>query len=111
MVHSFSTFTAHFFTKNGQLWSCALATRPLDGRHTAEDIAGQFLSGMEEFMLINKVIAVVHDEAANMVASTHLLSDQALHLLIVTCSCHRLQTATQHCMEFSSVAALLTDCR
>ena len=112
-VRSFSTFTVHWLDSNWQFKSFVLATRPLDGRHTADNLAKQFCSIMDEFKLTEKVAAIVHDEAANMVAASRLIKEQlGTSCRSVACAAHMLQTCLRHTLDSSKpVQKLLADGR
>lgn len=75
-----------------------LATKPLDVSHTAENIAEQFSEIVHEFEINGKLVAIVHDEAANMVASSRQLATQ-YNLESVVCAAHKLQSWRRHTLE------------
>ena len=97
-VRSYSTFTVHFLSSEWKLRSFVLATRPLDGRHTADNLAKQFTEIVTEFGIAGKVIAVVHDEVPNMVAASRMLTEK-LGVQGVVCAAHRLQTCLRHTLD------------
>ncbi|XP_065197184.1 zinc finger BED domain-containing protein 4-like [Sycon ciliatum] len=112
-VRSYSTFTAHFLDDNWDLQSVVLATRPLDDRHTAVNIAAQLKEIVEEFGISEKVVAIVHDEARNMVAASTLLqADSDSDVQGVVCAAHMLQTCLRHALDSSKpVQKLLAEGR
>ena len=83
------------------LQSNVLATCPPDGSHTAQNNTYYLLAIAEEFAITNKVIAVVHDGAANMVAvsarrkESHGWNGQVR-------AAHMLQTCLRHTFENSA---------
>ena len=68
VVKSFATYTVHFIDSEWSLQSYVLATRVMDGRHTGVNIAQHLCTVVKEFLPLDKVCGLVHDEAANMVA-------------------------------------------
>ncbi|XP_065177356.1 uncharacterized protein LOC135808138 [Sycon ciliatum] len=112
-VRSYSTFTAHFLDDNWDLQSVVLGTRPLDDRHTAVNIAAQLKEIVEEFGISERVVAIVHDEARNMVAASTLLqADSDSDVQGVVCAAHMLQTCLRHALDSSKpVQKLLAEGR
>jgi len=88
-VRSFATYTVHFIDNEWCFKSYVLATRVIDGRHTAVNVAQHFQTVVKEFLPLDKVCGVVHDEAANMVAAGRQLHDD-LGYESVVCAAHML---------------------
>lgn len=110
-VRSFSTFTVHFLDSEWRLQSYVLGTRPLDGSHTAVNIATQFSDIVAEYGIADKLAGVVHDEAANMMAASRQLATK-YDLHSVVCAAHMLQTCLRHTLDSSkSVQKLLAESR
>jgi len=99
-VRSFATYTVHFNDSEWCLKSYVLATRVIDGRHTAVNVAQHFRTVVKEFLPLDKVCGVVHDESANMVAAGRQLHDD-LGYESVVCAAHMLQTCLRHSFDSS----------
>ena len=99
-VQSFATYTIHFIDSEWCLKSYVLATRIIDGRHTAVNIVQHLRTVVKEFLPLDKICCVVHDEAANMVASGRQLHDD-LKCESVVCAAHMLQTCLRHSFDSS----------
>ena len=74
-MKSLATYTIYFIDGEWCLKSYVLATQIIDGRHTAVNIVQHLRTVVKEFLPLNKICCVVHDEAANMVASGRQLHD------------------------------------
>ena len=106
-VRSFATYTVHFLNESWELQSFVLATRPMDGSHTAEHIAEHVKSIAVEFGISDKITAVVHDEAANM-----MKAGRQLDWASEACAAHRLQTCLRHAFKNAKpVTKLLAEAR
>ena len=99
-VQSFPTYTIHFIDSEWCLNSYVLATRIIDGRHTAINIVQHLHTVVKEFLPLDKICCVVHDEAANMVASGRQLHDD-LKCESVVCAAHMLQIFLRHSFDSS----------
>lgn len=71
-TESYMTITCHFVA-DGKLCSAVLQTRVVEERHTAENLAEYLRSAAEEWGLTGKIIACVHDNAANMLVANRRL--------------------------------------
>ena len=83
------TITAHFITPNWELKSCVLSTERILGAHTGENIAECIKVVMTQWNIVNKVFAMVSDNAANMKKAVDMLNlkhvpcfAHTLHLLV-----------------------------
>lgn len=86
--------TAHFMSEDWQLHSFVLETKVLEESHTATNIKERLSEVMEEFKIPGeKRVAVVHDNAANMVLCTELISNDPSwgNAKGVRCAGHTLQ--------------------
>ena len=101
-VRSFATYTAHFLDSGWHLTSLVLATRPMDVRHTAENVSQHAAAIAEEFGISGKVVGIVHDEAPNMVAAARILAEKDSKWSSLVCAAHRLQTCLKHAIDSSS---------
>ena len=107
-VRSYGTYTVHFLDANWDLQSFVLATRPIDGSHTAANIADHVQSIAVEFGIEEKIVAIVHDEAANMVAASRRLDGMESQV----CAAHMLQTCLRHAFASSKpIQNLLAEAR
>lgn len=76
-VEAFMGVTCHCVGNNWELNSFILTTLPLDERHTAANIAEWLQNDVSNFGIPpEKVKAIVHDNAANVVAATKLLREK-----------------------------------
>ena len=66
---SYLTITCHFVTSTWELKSLVLETFGFEKDHTAENIAASFQKTAEEWGISRKVVAMVTDNAANVVAA------------------------------------------
>lgn len=95
---SYITLTAHFITEDWQFKTIVLATRPVDDKHTGENIANCLLNLKTEFK-IEKLVGIVTDNAANMKkAGFHL--DGLIHWF---CFSHGLQLAVEEGLKLVPV--------
>ena len=68
-TESYLTITCHFVTSTWELTSLVLETFGFKKDHTAENIAASFQKVAEEWGISRKVVAMVTDNAANVVAA------------------------------------------
>ncbi|XP_063762122.1 E3 SUMO-protein ligase ZBED1-like [Eleginops maclovinus] len=92
--------TCHFINENWELTSFSLTTMPLEERHTAENIASwvEMVADKFDFSLRDNVLAIVHDNAANVVAALRILEEKhgvASH----RCAGHTLQLVVNHALK------------
>ena len=110
-VRSFATYTVHFIDSEWSLQSYVLATRVMDGRHTAVNIVQHLRTVVKEFLPLDKICGVVHDEAANMVAAGRQLYHDLGYQSLV-CTAHMLQTCLRHSFDSSQqIQKLLSQVR
>ena len=75
-TQSYATYTAHFISDAWTLESFVLQTSLFPGHHTAVNIAEHAAAACATFDLDKaKIVAAVHDEAANMVATGRILQE------------------------------------
>lgn len=110
-VKSFATYTVHFIDNDWSLQSYVLATRMFDGRHTADNVKEHFCTVVKEFVQLEKITCVVHDEASNMVAAGKQLHEE-INCESTACAAHMLQTCLRHSFDSSQqIQKLLTRAR
>ena len=74
-VQAYLTVTVHFITDDWLMNSEVLVTREMIERHTGVHIASSLTEIAEDWILERKIVAVVHDNALNMVLASDLLED------------------------------------
>ncbi|XP_063749861.1 E3 SUMO-protein ligase ZBED1-like [Eleginops maclovinus] len=92
--------TCHFLNEKFELTSYVLTTMPLEERHEAENIAKWLEESVEKMGISFKedILAIVHDNAANIVAALRILHDRygvASH----RCAGHTLQLVIGHALK------------
>ena len=109
---AYATFTGHMIDDDWTLRAVCLDNPSFPDRHTAENIASFTKSVLKDLCVErSKLVAVVSDQAANMVAAWKILKSTHPDLYAVACVCHRLQTAIRHALELTAVSKLLGSCR
>ena len=93
---SYLSLTAHFITDDWEIKSYTLCTHDIEGRHTTENVTAVVVSMQEEGRITNKLIAVVHDNASNMHASSNLLENLKYS---VSCAAHNLQLSIKDAFQ------------
>ena len=66
------TITCHYIDSSWSLHSVILTTTNMQKDHTAETIADELKAATDEWGIIQKIVAVVTDNAANIVAAIRL---------------------------------------
>ncbi|XP_055034115.2 E3 SUMO-protein ligase ZBED1-like [Misgurnus anguillicaudatus] len=89
-AESYITITCHFISDDWQINSAVLLTESLPGRHTADHLAEKMIEAVDQWGLKGRVIACVHDNAANIVAAN---STTRVPWISVACFAHTLQLA------------------
>lgn len=76
-METYSGLTCQFINDEGELVNFNLTTVPLEERHTAVNITSWIEAVVAKFEIpSNKLLAIVHDNAANMVCALKLLEDR-----------------------------------
>lgn len=102
------TVTAHTIDNNWCSVSFTLTTHELYDRHTAENLAHQLQNTFGEWEISEKLIAVVTDNAKNIVnAITSLSYDPEV---CSTCAAHSLQLAINTTLKNDSIIELIQKC-
>lgn len=96
---SYLTITVHYVSDEWILKSRILGSTQLQDRHTGENLSQWILTMLNKFGADpSKIVAVVHDNASNMVSAMQMLSQ--LHgWESVRCSAHTLQLAVHSCLR------------
>lgn len=99
--------TCHFINEEWELINFNLTTMPLEERHTAVNIASWIEAAVAKFEIpVNKILAIVHDNAANMVCALKLLEDRH-GISSVRCAGHTLQLIVNHALMNTQIEKAL----
>lgn len=100
-TESYLTITVHYIDDKWSLISRILGTMLLEDRHTGQNLSQWILEMLTKFGVDpSKIVAVVHDNAANMVSAMQVL--QQLHgWESIRCSAHTLQLAVNAALRVS----------
>lgn len=114
-TQSYATYTVHFVDQSKDKWSLEsfmLQTAVFSGSHTADNLATHARNTCSKFKLpAGKVVGLVHDEAANMMAAGRQL-EEGEGWANVACGAHRIQTVVRHAVgEVREVETLLAASR
>ena len=109
----YGTYTGHYIDTSWCIRSVVIETPEFSERHTAQNIIEALETVLENAGVdaSKKLVSLVSDEAANMVAAIRFLQKKLPSMLTVFCACHRLQTALRHVMDLPSVLKALGACR
>ena len=105
-TESYTTITCHYITDDWEMKSAVLQTRSSDERHTAQNIAAQLQAAAEEWGLMDKITACIHDNASNMVLANRTIADWES----VPCYTHTLQLAINDGFKVGSVHRVVAAC-
>ncbi|KAK0151805.1 Zinc finger BED domain-containing protein 1 [Merluccius polli] len=89
-AESYITITCHYIGDDWEMNSAVLLTESLPGRHTADCLAEKLNGAVEHWRIEGRVIACVHDNAANIVAANR---PTRVSWVSVACFAHTLQLA------------------
>lgn len=92
--------TCHYINDNWEMVSFVLCTKPLEDRHTAENIARWIEEVAEkfDFSLRDDVQAIVHDNAANVVKALRILEERH-GIASLRCAGHTTQLIVNHALK------------
>ncbi|CAM4651471.1 unnamed protein product [Leuciscus chuanchicus] len=92
--------TCHYINDNWEMVSFVLCTKPLEDRHTAENIARWIEEVAEkfDFSLCDDVQAIVHDNAANVVKALRILEEKH-GVASLRCAGHTTQLIVNHALK------------
>ena len=92
--------TCHYINDNWEMVSFVLCTKPLEDRHTAENIARWIEEVAEkfDFSLLDDVLAIVHDNAANVVKALRILEERQ-GVASLRCAGHTIQLIVNHALK------------
>lgn len=100
---SYVAFTAHFIDENWDLNSYLLEVAEMTERHTAENLSERIESMIVNWSLQNRVPAIVHDNAANIVAAM-----RGINIDSVTCSAHNLQLGINKGLQDENISEIVS---
>ncbi|KAK1904419.1 Zinc finger BED domain containing protein 1, partial [Dissostichus eleginoides] len=113
-MDGYMTVTAHFISQEWQLHSFVLETKVLEVSHTAANIAERLGEVMEEFGIPpEKRVAVVHDNAANMVLCAQQLSQNPSwgNVQGIRCAGHTLQLCINAAVKLDPICRVIAAAR
>ena len=105
-TESYTTITCHYITSDWEMKTSVLQTLCSDERHTAQNIAAQLQAATEEWGILDKVTACVHDNTSNMVLANRSL----LEWESVPCFAHMLQLALNNGFKVGSAMRVVGAC-
>ncbi|KAL7854971.1 hypothetical protein SRHO_G00033500 [Serrasalmus rhombeus] len=95
--------TCHYITDDWDMQSICLTTMPLQDRHTASNIAEWLEEVVARFEIpASKIIAIVHDNGANVVAAANILVEKH-GWSSVRCTGHTLQLVINAALKHPSI--------
>ncbi|XP_077062361.1 E3 SUMO-protein ligase ZBED1-like [Siphateles boraxobius] len=95
--------TCHYITDDWDMQSICLTTMPLHDRHTASNIAECLEQVVARFEIPpSKIIAIVHDNGANIVAAANILEEKH-GWSSVRCTGHTLQLVINAALKHTSI--------
>lgn len=95
--------TCHYITDDWDMQSFCLTTMPLHDRHTASNIAEWLEQAVARFEIPpSKIIAIVHDNGANIVAAANILEEKH-GWSSVRCTGHTLQLVINTALKHPSI--------
>ncbi|KAL4008530.1 hypothetical protein ACER0C_002382 [Sarotherodon galilaeus] len=111
VTESYLGVTCHFIVDNWDLLSFNLATLPVEERHTAENLASWVEKVAEKFHIsLHNVLAIVHDNASNIVAALHILKEK-FGVVSYRCAGHTLQLVVNHALKDPKIDKALSAAR
>ncbi|KAL3971429.1 mitogen-activated protein kinase binding protein 1 [Sarotherodon galilaeus] len=111
VTESYLGVTCHFINDNWDLLSFNLATLPVEERHTAENLASWLEKVAEKFHIsLHNVLAIVHDNASNIVAALHILKEK-FGVVSYQCAGHTLQLVVNHALKDPKIDKALSAAR
>jgi hypothetical protein len=111
-TESFLTVTVHYVSQEWVLKSHVLGTLMLEERHTGEHLSSWIVEMLSKFNVSpSKLVAVVHDNASNMVSAMNVLKS-TYGTESVRCTAHTLQLAVNSTLyKDATVKSTLTCAR
>ena len=105
-TQAYITVTVHFLTDRWKMESKVLQTQEMPERHTGVHISERLLKASVEWKISDKVVAVVRDNAANMVLASQFLEDWG----DLPCFGHTLQLAVKVLLDLPLISRQTAVC-
>jgi zinc finger BED domain-containing protein 1 (E3 SUMO-protein ligase ZBED1) len=101
-LDSYVTVTAHFIDEDWKMVSCIMATRSMEEKHSAENLANRLFSTVVTDYKLEKsnICAIIHDNAANMKRMNELLLNEMECPTWSSIPCTAHTTAGNKCRTF-----------
>lgn len=99
---SYVAVTAHYLNDSWTLQNYLLEVAEMTERHTADNLSERITGIIENWNVEGRVSAIVHDNAANIVAAMRNVATES-----VTCSAHNLQLAIQKGLQDTLVTEII----
>ncbi|XP_073488938.1 E3 SUMO-protein ligase ZBED1-like [Aquarana catesbeiana] len=110
-TEAFLGITCHYIAEDWKMISICLTTMPLEDRHTAANIAEWLEEVTEKFEIpAQKIIAIVHDNGANIVAAAKILMDTH-GWASIRCTGHTLQLVISAALKNSGIERAVSAAR
>ena len=107
VTQAYITLTVHFITDDWKMESKVIQTEEIPERHTGENISLRLTNVSEQWCIKQKVVALVRDNAANMVSASRILEDWD----DLPCFAHTLQLAVKAGLDLPVINRLSAICR
>ena len=102
---AYLSLTMHFVDSSWDMVSCVLATAPFSEHHTAVNIVDKVKQVMVEFNVeSHHLLAIVHDQCANMQLAGDLLCEESEGCQSLSCAAHRLQLCVEEGLSISTIS-------
>ena len=105
-TESYITITCHFVNDKWDMCNYVLQTRIMSQSHTGENLAAELNQAFCEWNIMGKVVALVTDNASNMVSCS-----QEISLPRIGCFAHTLNLASQRALKIASLSKMLAKIR
>lgn len=102
---SYITLTCHYINNTWQHVSRNITTESMEERHTAVNLKNKILDIINEWEIADQCVAIVHDNAANIVLATRELPFNS-----VCCYAHSLQLVLNKIMDEDSINPTIIKC-
>ena len=106
-IQAYLTITTHYLTEDWKMETKVLLTREMPERHTGMHISERLVNACEEWKITEKISAVVHDNASNMVLASQLHEEWD----DLPCFGHTLQLAVNTGLDLNVISRLTAVCR
>ncbi|XP_053968597.1 E3 SUMO-protein ligase ZBED1-like [Anastrepha ludens] len=105
---SYMTVTCHFINDNFELKAAVLSTKNLidETNHTSQNIANSLREVLVEWQVIDKVSAIVTDNARNVVKACEILQKRN-----VPCFAHCINLIVQSCFSLENIKTIMGKCK